>query len=125
MQISLSRGVLGLRSLSKHSCAAFIASFCSSGFAALDNSHLIQAVARLNELFPPSDAIPVTSLVATPPRQRSLSTKLDLFNFQLLLDQSSLADKAHLLSVSAPHAAAWLSVIPSVGTWILRNVGLL
>ena len=114
-QISLSRGGLGLRSLSKHSCAAFIASFCSSGFAALDNSHLIQAVARFNELVPPSDAITVTSLVATPPRQRSLSTKLDLFDFQLLLDQSSLADKARLLSVSAPHAAAWLSVIPSVG----------
>ena len=44
-----------------------------------------------------------------------MSTKLDLFDFQLLLDQSSLADKARLLSASAPHAAAWLSVIPSVG----------
>ena len=77
----------------------------------MDNSHLIQAVARFNELVPPSDAITVTSLVATPPRQISLSTKLDLFHFQLLLDQSSLADKARLLSVSA----AWLSVIPSVG----------
>ena len=49
-QISLSGGGLGLRSLSKHSRAVFIASFCSSGFAALDNSHLIQAVARFNEL---------------------------------------------------------------------------
>ena len=114
-QISLSRGGLGLQSLSKHSCAAFIASFYSSGFAASDNSHLIQAVARFNELVPPSDATTVTSLVATPPRQRSLSTKQDLLDFQLLFDQSSLADKARLLSVSAPHAAAWLSVIPSVG----------
>ena len=106
---------MGLWSPSKHSCAAFIASFCSSRFAASGNSHLIQAVARFNELVPPSDAITVTSQVATPPRQRSLSTKLDLFDFQLLLDQSSLADKACLLSVSAPHAAEWLSVIPSVG----------
>ena len=55
-QISLSRGGLGLRSLSKHSCAAFIASFCSSGFAASDNSHLIQAVAHFNSLVSQSDA---------------------------------------------------------------------
>ena len=114
-QISLSRGGLGLRSLSKHSCAAFIASFCSSGFAASNNSHLIQAVACFNELVTPSDTITVTSSVAFPPRQISLYTKLNVFDFQLLFDQSLLADKAHLLSVSAPHAAVWLSVIPSVG----------
>ena len=82
-QISLSRGGLGLRSLSKHSSAAFTASFCFSGFAASDNSHRIQAVARFNEVVPPSDAITVTSLAATPPRQRSLSTKLDPINFFL------------------------------------------
>ena len=114
-QISLSRGGLGLRSLSKHFCAAFIASFCSSGFAALDNSHLIQAVARFNGLIPPSDATTETSLVASPPSQRSLSIKLGHFDFQLLFDQSSLADEARSLSVSAPHGASWLSVIPSVG----------
>ena len=44
-----------------------------------------------------------------------MSLKLDHFDFELLFDQSSLADKARLLSVSAPHAASWLSVIPSVG----------
>ena len=66
-QISLSRGGLGLLSLSKLSCVAFIASFCSSGFAASENSHLIQAVARFNGLVPPSNATTVTSLVASPP----------------------------------------------------------
>ncbi|KAL5469375.1 hypothetical protein EMCRGX_G030626 [Ephydatia muelleri] len=101
--------------------AAFIASFCSSGFAALDNSHLIQAVARLNELFPPSDAIPVTSLVATPPRQRSLSTKLDLFNFQLLLDQSSLADKARLLSVALDPLGHHAATCKHGGDAVLRH----
>ena len=111
-QISLSRSGLGLWSLLS---AAFIASFCSSGFAASENSHLIQAVARFNGLVPPSDSITETSLVASPPSQRSLSIKLDHFDFQLLFDQSSLADKARLLSISAPHAASWLSVIPSVG----------
>ena len=28
---------------------------------------------------------------------------------------SSVADKAHLLSVSSPHAASWLTVVPSEG----------
>ena len=90
-----------------HSCAAFIASSCSSGLAASDNSPLIQAVACFNGLVPPSDATTLTSLIASPPRQRDLCPlKLDLFDFQLLLDQSSLADKARLLSVSTPQAAS-------------------
>ena len=46
---------------------------------------------------------------------QSVVVKLDHFDSQLLFDQSLLADKACLLSVSAPHAASWLSVIPSVG----------
>ena len=120
-QISLSRGGLGLLSLSKLSCVAFIAAFCSSGFAASENSHLIQAVARFNGLVPPSNATTVTSLVASPPSQRSLSVKLDHFDFQILFDQSLLADKARLLSVSVPHAASWLSVIPSVGLGLYLN----
>ena len=88
---SLSRGGLGLRSsLSKHSCAAFIASFCSTGLAASDNSYLTGAVASFNRLFPTNDANKGTSLIASPPRQRCLSIKLDLLDFQLLLDQSLL-----------------------------------
>ena len=82
-QISLSRGGLGLLSHSKLSCVAFIAAFCSSGFAASEKSHLIQAVARFNGLVPPSNATTVTSLVASPPSQRSLSVKLDHFDFQI------------------------------------------
>ena len=31
-----------------------------------------------------------------------------------LLNASSLANKAHLLSVSAPHASSWLTVVPTV-----------
>ena len=38
---------------------------------------------------------------------------LDNHLFKVLLDMSSVADKAHLLSVSSPHAASWLSVTPS------------
>jgi hypothetical protein len=35
--------------------------------------------------------------------------------FNLLLETSSNADQARLLSVSAPHASSWLSVLPSQG----------
>eukprot|EP00731_Ephydatia_muelleri_P003042 Em0001g3042a len=44
-----------------------------------------------------------------------LSKKLEDHQFSLLLEASALADKARLLSVSAPHAASWLLVTPSPG----------
>ena len=34
--------------------------------------------------------------------------------FRSLLGASSISNKAHLLAVSAPHAASWISVVPSV-----------
>eukprot|EP00731_Ephydatia_muelleri_P020959 Em0013g686a len=47
--------------------------------------------------------------------KKSLSSKLDVHPFKVLLDVSSIADKARLLSVSSPHVASWLSVTPSEG----------
>eukprot|EP00731_Ephydatia_muelleri_P024253 Em0016g524a len=44
----------------------------------------------------------------------ALSKKLDDYLFQSMLMTSSPANKARLLSASAPHARSWLSVIPSV-----------
>ena len=44
-----------------------------------------------------------------------LSSKIDIHQFNSILIASSVADKAHLLSVSSPHAASWLSVVPSEG----------
>ena len=43
------------------------------------------------------------------------SYKIDNHLFNLLLEQSSPADRACLLSVSSPHAASWVSVTPSEG----------
>ncbi|KAL5459944.1 hypothetical protein EMCRGX_G033342 [Ephydatia muelleri] len=43
-QLSLSRGGLGLRSLSNHSSAAYISFICSSGFGSKSVHHLSQAV---------------------------------------------------------------------------------
>eukprot|EP00731_Ephydatia_muelleri_P021549 Em0014g140a len=44
-----------------------------------------------------------------------LSNKIDNHLFNILYEQSSAADRARLLSVSSPHAASWVSVIPSEG----------
>ena len=56
--------------------------------------------------------------------QKVLSSKVDNHLFNLLVENSLSADRAHLLSVSSPHAASWVSVIPSEGlglqssTWL-------
>ena len=68
-----------------------------------------------NSFLPPSEAINLETLRLTPVTQKSLSSKLDDHLFKVLLDTSSIADKARLLSVSSPHAGSWLSVTPSKG----------
>ena len=114
-QLSLSRGGLGLRSLSHHSSAAYISSICSSGFGSKSVHHLSQAVEVFNNLVFPVEAINVESVLLSPPIQKTLSSKFDDHLFNNLITISSLADKARLLSISSPHASAWLSVTPSEG----------
>ena len=69
----------------------------------------------LNSFVPPSEAINSEALLLAPVMQKSLSSKLDDHLFKVLLDMSSIADKACLLSVSSLHAGSWLSVTPSEG----------
>ena len=109
-QLSPSRGGLGFRSLSRHSSAAFISSLCSSGFGLQSSHHLSQAIETFNSLVSPADAVSVESLLTSSVSQKYLSGKLDDRVFNMLLNSSSVADKARLLSVSSPHAASWLSV---------------
>ena len=111
----MSRGGLGLRSLAQHSPAAYIASLCTSGFGSQSQHHLASATHMFNSVVPPSEAINSEALLLTPVTQRSLSSKLDDHLFKVLLDMSSIADKAHLLSVSSPHAGSWVSVTASEG----------
>ncbi|KAL5500370.1 hypothetical protein EMCRGX_G011921 [Ephydatia muelleri] len=112
-QLSPSRGGLGFWSLSRHSSAAFISSLCSSGFGLQSSHHLSQAIETFNSLVSPADAVSVESLLTSSVSQKYLSGKLDDRVFNMLLNSSSVADKARLLSVSSPHAASWLSVVPS------------
>ncbi|KAL5500795.1 hypothetical protein EMCRGX_G012400 [Ephydatia muelleri] len=114
-QLSLSRGGLGLRSLAHHSNAAFIASISTAGLASPSDNFLADAVNSYNRCVPPESAIDINSLTSSPCRQHTLSAALENIQFNSLLSQSSVADKARLLSVSSPHASAWLSVVPSPG----------
>ena len=117
-QLSPSRGGLGFRSLSRHSSAAFISSLCSSGFGLQSSQHLSQAIETFNSLVSPVDAVSVESLLTSSVSRKYLSGKLDDRVFNMLLNSSPVADKARLLSVFSPHAASWLSVVPS------ENLGL-
>ena len=120
-QLSLSRGGLGLRSLSSHAAAAYIASLCSSGFSSLSSLHLTSAIGKFNSSISPSDVVSVESLAQQPPIQKALSAKIDDFQFNQLFNSSSLADRARLLSISSPHASSWLSVVPSKGLGLHLN----
>ena len=114
-QLGLSYGGLGLRSISHHSCAAYIASLSFSGLGSADNPHLMWSIVKYNGLVSPPDGISVESTLASPIPQRILSQRLDDHSFGLVIAAATDADKARLLSTSAPHAASWLSVVPSIG----------
>ena len=87
-------------------------SFHPSGFGCAENYQLQQAVATYNPQVSVSEAVTFESTLASPITQKVLSGKVEDQLFKSLLESSS---PARLLSVSAPHAASWLSVIPSVG----------
>jgi len=113
-QLSPKFGGFGLRSLSLHSCAAFISSLTSSGLGSPENIHLQQAILHFNAQVSPQDMLKVETVLNVPPHQSALSQKIDTHIYQshtALLCFSSY--KAHLLSVSGPHAGSWISSIPS------------
>ena len=63
----------------------------------------------------PFNAITVSSALESPIHQKVLSRLIQTQHFHILLESSSPANRAHLLSVAAPHASSWLSVVPSPG----------
>ena len=108
-QLGLHSGGLGLRSLSLHSSSVYIASVCSSSVVDSEDIHLTNAIDHFNSHVSPIEKLSVNSIISSPIRQKLLSSKVNDHCFQNLFDQSS---PARLLSVSAPHATSWLSVIP-------------
>ena len=111
-QLSLSRGGLGLRSLAHHASAAYISSLSSSGLAPDSSQHLSDAVGMFNRLVLAEDSIKVEDFLSSAISQGKLSEKLDNQLLSSLVEASTVANKARLLSVSSPHAASWLSMPP-------------
>ena len=111
-QLSLSRGGLGLRSLAHHASAAFISSLSSSGLAPSSSQHLSDAVGMFNQLVPAEDSIKFEDFLSSAISQGKLSEKLDNQLLSSLMEASTVANKARLLSISSPHAASWLSMPP-------------
>ena len=62
-----------------------------------------------------SNTISVNSVQDSPIPQKVLSGMIQAQYFHILLESSSPANRARLLSVAAPHASSWLSVVPSPG----------
>ena len=100
--LGLSKGGLGLGSLHHHAPAAYIASVCSSGFGSKTNDHLCSTVAYFNPNVPPDMALQIDAILSAPSvQQNKLSSMLDTHKFNLMLENSSTADRARLLSVSS------------------------
>ncbi|KAL5479760.1 hypothetical protein EMCRGX_G023333 [Ephydatia muelleri] len=109
-QLSLTRGGFGLHSLALHPSAAYIASLCGSDDV-ISTPHLENAITHCTTCVPLSDSLSISSCT---PTQKKLSDAIEEMQFNYLLNSCSLADKARLLSVSSPHASAWISIVPSL-----------
>ena len=105
-QLILSRGGIGLCSLSDHSAACYIASLSMSTLDLISNQHLVHSIGEYNSGIPTSEAITTEAVFHIPCCQKDLSGKLEDSQFNKLIASSSMPDRARLLSVSSPHAAA-------------------
>ena len=61
----------------------------------------------------PQDSLTPESVGDSPLSQKVLSSKIEDQQFNNLFHNASVTDRARLLSISSPHASAWLSVTPS------------
>ena len=116
-QLILNRGGQGLRSLSHHSSAAYIASLSASSQGFTDDRHLNHSIQLYDVILSTtSDTILAIDITDSVHEQRILSSKLEDHQFMELYNSASMPDNAHLHSISSPHASAWLFVIPSPGS---------
>ena len=114
-QLSLRHGGLGFRSFAHHCSAACIASVSSTGSPIDTNTNLLHALTAYNAKVISNYALSIEEVVDHPHRQQLLSSKLEAAVFNQLIDNSSAADKARLMSVSSAHTSSWLLATPSPG----------
>eukprot|EP00731_Ephydatia_muelleri_P011551 Em0006g445a len=111
-QLGLNSGGLGLCSLFLYSSSAYIASVCSAGVVDSEDIHLTNAIDHFNSHVSSIEILSVNSIISSPVRQKLLSSKVNDHCFQNLFDRSSPANKARLLSVSAPSTSQGLHLDP-------------
>ena len=119
-QLSFRHGGFGLRSLSSHATAAYIASASISLSGAFPPTtkftHLQTAIAMFNQQVTEGEALTMVSVLLSPPRQHLLSEKGEkLALLSSLLHNATTATKARLLAESGPQAHVWLRTVPSPG----------
>ena len=110
--LSLSHGGLGLRSVFLHCSAAYISSISVSFSDHINSPYLLEVINIYNAFVSSNEALS-SAIDSIHTHRHVLSQKLDDKEFQSLLQCSTLADRARLLSVSSPHASSWLRVTPS------------
>ena len=115
VQLSLSRGSVGLCKLAVHCSAAYLASIIKAGCADPRGEFILQAIATYNSLVLPARSVSVESLLDSGLSQKNVSSRIDDHQFDQLFLTSSPANHACLLSVSSRSASSWLAVIPSKG----------
>ena len=117
-QLSLSRGGLGLRSLSHHSAAAYISSVRASEQCSVSMSHMFTSVNLFNALIPSADAITLDDIVSSLCHQHALPSKIENHQFKFLFNHSSfsyLTEPVCYQFLPPSNAVAWLSVLPLPG----------
>ncbi|KAL5479457.1 hypothetical protein EMCRGX_G022983 [Ephydatia muelleri] len=88
---------------------------CFSSCTAVDTSDVAWKQSMLG-LSKGDMALQIDAILSAPSvQQHKLSSMLDTHMFNLMLENSSIADRERLLSVSSAHASSWLSVVPSQG----------
>ena len=104
-----------MRCVFYHSPTAYLASAIISGLSSEVFKYLHHSIDLYNHLVDPPDSLAPDSVdnSSSPLPQKSLSNKIEDCQFRKLFDNSTLIDRACLLSISSPHASAWLSVTPS------------
>ena len=80
----------------------------------ISTPHLENANTHYNTCVLLSDSLSISSLDSHTPAQKKQSDTIKEMQFNSLLNSSSLADKARLLSVLSPNASVWISVVPSL-----------
>ena len=126
-QLGLKYGGLGLRSLTTHALAAYIASLSTSLTpihpSELTMQHLCDAITVFNGKVACCEQLSVASVQDASHHQHKLSSAIEKAGFLSLLDGASTVDKARLLAISAPQAHAWLRAQPSpkLGLDLLPN----